>query len=388
LLLRAAKGQRNHLSHNPLPILLMARQLTQGGSERQLTEIAKALDRSLFDPHVAVLREGGFRAGELRAAGIPVINLGVKSFFGASAVRGAWRICRYLRRHRIRIAHSFDVPGNIFLTPVARAAGVPLVLTSQRAFRTLLPRGSLRMLRWTDRLTGGIVVNCRAIEAHLIVDEKVPAPMVHLCCNGLDVGAFSRLSGVTHPELARAGLVVGVVCALRPEKDLPTLVRGFALARRRFPGLHLVIVGSGAMLDPLQKLCDELGIAEFCTFRPSTSEVREWLSAIDIFVLPSATEALSNSLMEAMACECVPVASDVGGNPELVIPGERGLLFAPGSAEELASRLETLAADSELRKRYAAAACCFIRDSLTIEQSAKRMSEIYLQLIARNRKPR
>src|SRR5262249_48724641 len=159
---------------SPTPVLLMAQELTQGGSERQLTEIAKALDRRSFAPHVAVLRSGGLRLDELRAAGVPVVFIPLRSFVRPSLLSAAWQLNRYLRHNRIRLVHSFDVPSNMLLVPVARASRIPVVLSSQRAFRLLSPKARIP-LRMTDRMVDGIVVNCRAIERHLVEDEKVPA---------------------------------------------------------------------------------------------------------------------------------------------------------------------------------------------------------------------
>jgi L-malate glycosyltransferase len=376
----------------PIPILLMAQKLTQGGSERQLTEIAKGLDRRLFEPHVAVLRPGGIRLDELRAAGVPTVCIPLQSFASPSALSAAWRLNRYLRRHKIRLAHSFDVPANLFMVPLARASCVQAVLSSQRAFRSLTPKQYRPLVRRSDRLVDGIVVNCRALERQLTTGENVPASIIRLCHNGINTQFFYRRPPDRPREPGDPLVVVGIVCALRPEKDLPTLVKAFAIARRRHPLMRLAIVGDGEMRDPLERLSEELGVRECCEFAPSTTEVPQWLSAIDIFVLPSASEALSNSLMEAMACGCAPVASNVGGNGELVEHGERGLLFQAGDAEELARHLNTLAADEELRRRFAEASRRFIHENFGLAKSVRRMTEIYLEALeatgkARTRQP-
>src|SRR5579859_120394 len=85
-------------------------------------------------------------------------------------------------------------------------------------------------------------------------------------------------------------LVIGVVCVLRPEKGLSTLIQGFAKIRNEAPRLKLAIVGSGEMRDPLEAEARALGIWEDCVFAPATKEVADWLRAIDIFVLPSLSE--------------------------------------------------------------------------------------------------
>lgn len=366
----------------PVPILLMAQKLAQGGSERQLAEIAKALDRQRFAPHVAVLREGGLRLDELHAAGVPTVHIPLHSFASTGFLSASWHLYRYLRRHRIQLAHSFDVPSNIFLAPVARAARV-LVLGSQRAFRTLTPRHLDPLVWFSDRLVDGLVVNCRAIERHLIEDARYPASRIHLCYNGLDASAFARQNPPPSPELAGASLVIGIVCALRPEKDLLTLLRAFALLHPQYPSARLVFVGSGALLEPLRQLSAELSVQPHCVFVPSTSAVAEWLSRIDIFVLPSRSEALSNSVMEAMACSCAVIASNVGGNPELITHGERGFLFPSGDHHELARLLTLLASNQTLRRQFAAAGRDFITTNFSLARSVQTMTTLYETMLSK-----
>src|SRR6202041_2747638 len=167
------------------------------------------------------------------------------------------------------------------------------------------------------------------------------------------------------------------MCVLRPEKGLPTLVEAFAAVRRLAPNMRLAIVGSGPVLPQLQTRARDLGVLDACIFQPTTRRVEDWLRSFDIFVLPSLSEALSNSLMEAMACGCCPVASRVGGNPELVIPDRTGLLFEAGNAEDPAAQLRLLVENEKWRRRYARASAHRIATEFTHCAAAKRMGEIY-----------
>ncbi len=367
------------------PVLLMVRELGLGGTERQLTETARGLDRSIFEPHVGCFRADGFRAEDLREAGVPVVRFPAGSLMNASTFSGAAFMRRYLREHRIQLVHTFDTPTNLFGVPAAWAFRVPALLSSQRAYRELTPPFGRRLLRLTDRLADGIVVNCKAMERHMVTAEGVPPERVRVCYNGIDTGTFFPDAGEPRPApIADAQVTIGVVCALRPEKDLPTLVRAFALVRAKRPGLKLVIAGSGSCREELGALAQELGIAADCHFEPAVRNVVPWMRAIDIFVLPSRSEALSNSLMEAMACGCCPVASDVGGNPELVIPMRTGLLFRAGDARELADRLDLLTGRPELRRSLGAEAARTISRDFSLEASARQMGSIYSGFLSRN----
>ena len=376
-------------SELPIPVLLLARELGQGGSERQLAELAMALNRARFSVHVGCFHPQGFRSAELAGEGIPIVHFPVHSLQSFSAVRGAWQLGKYIHQYRIRLVHAFDTPMNCFAVPAARVFRTPVVLSSQRASRRLSNRAEQFVLRVTDHLVDAVVVNCEAMRRHMMEDEGVRTERLRTCYNGLDTGRFRPLPKERPAALEGAFLVIGVVCALRPEKGLPTLVEAFAkvVSRDRSDlrsGIRLAVVGSGPMLGRLQEMSVELGIQEQCHFEPSTADVTPWLRAMDIFVLPSLSEALSNSLMEAMGCGCAVVASAVGGNPELVSDGTNGFLFQAGDVAELADRLERLIVDEDLRTRFGSESSNRVRQRFSLEASVHKMEEIYDELLGRN----
>jgi glycosyltransferase involved in cell wall biosynthesis len=282
----------------------------------------------------------------------------------------------YLSRHAIGLVHAFDVPLDLFAVPVARMYRTPVVLSSMRAHRDLTPGVTRHLLRLTDRMVDGIVVNSRAV-ARELADDGVPASMVRLAYNGLDTSVFRREGErAVLPWGDEPAVVIGVVCALRPEKELGILMEAFRKLKSVRRGVKLVIVGSGPMLEELQADADA-----DCHFEPAVPNVAPWLRAMDIFVLTSRSEALSNSLMEAMGCGCCPVASNTGGNPELVQDEESGLLFPVGDVEALAARLTRLVDEPEYRSRLAALAHQRMHQQFTREHAARVMGGIYQDLL-------
>ena len=203
-------------------ILLLARELHLGGSERQLAEIAMGLDRSRFEPHVGTFRPQGLRGDDLRAAGIPIAHFPVYSFRSRAALAGVWGLARYIHRNHICLVHAFDAPLSVYSVLVARFFTSAVVVSSQRGHRSLTPEYR-KLLRLTDRLVDGIVVNCDYLKRHLIEEEHARGPLIHVCYNGIDLESFRRLPGPRPPELPADAVVIGVVCALRPEKGLPLL---------------------------------------------------------------------------------------------------------------------------------------------------------------------
>jgi len=323
---------------------------------------------------VAVMRPGGIREAELHSAGVPVHVFPCRSFLTGLPAQW-WKLGRFLR-HRFEVVHSFDMPSNILAVPAARAAGVPMVLSSQRAHRELAPPWMRPLLRLTDRLSHGVVVYCRFVEDHLAREEGVGRLKIHLIYNGLEGASFQPAGPRAAVPFPPDSLVVGCVCALREEKGLPVLLEAFA--RLTDTRARLLIVGSGPLRMPLEEQARRLNITSRIHFEPSVPDTAPWLRAIDIFVLPSRSEAFSNSIMEAMACGAVVVASRVGGNPELVSEDEsRGLLFERDSSEELAAQIGRLAEDPERRAGMAAQAAEWVVRELDVSQMCRRLAGLY-----------
>jgi glycosyltransferase involved in cell wall biosynthesis len=375
----------------PVNVLIMARELNLGGVERDVAKIAMGLDRARFTPHVSTYNAEGLRYDELRKAGVPVIHFPLRSLLSMDALRCALRMRRYIKKHKIQIVHSYDSSG-AFGTPVALASGVPVVLTSQLSYRALLDARTRKLLKMTDRMSDAVLVNCEAIRQYMIEDEKVPAERVELCYNGVITDEFyppEDRGTARPPEIADASVVVGTVCALRPEKALGLLQEAFAKVRARRSeaanaGLKLLIVGSGVELAGLQANAVRLGIADASVFVPATKEVARWMRAIDIYVLPSYSEAFSNSLLEALACGCSAIGSRVGGTPELIGSGEeRGFLFENRNVEELADKLAKQIENPGLRRQFGENAVNFVRKNLTMEIAVERTAAIYDKLLAK-----
>jgi glycosyltransferase involved in cell wall biosynthesis len=226
-------------------------------------------------------------------------------------------------------------------------------------------------------MVDGIVVNCQSVARELASHDGVPQSLLHLAYNGVDTGIFCPQGGAAEVPWPDAASVIGVACALRPEKGLHLLLDAFARVGADHPGARLLIVGSGPIRLELEGRAAALNLGVSCHFQSAARNIAEWLRAMDIFVLPSLSEALSNSLMEAMACGCCAIASDTGGNPELVQDGRTGLLFPAGDALALAACLERVLDDVPERRRLGENAARLMRDRFNREAAAQAMGAIY-----------
>jgi len=363
------------------PVLLMVRELGIGGCERDLTKLAKSLDRRRFEPHVGCFHAEGLRARELREAGVPIVRFPVRSFRSWSAIDGARRMGRYLREHDIQIVHAFDMPTDVFAVPVGKLYRAPVVIGSHLFHRELAPLFYRTTLPLVDLLADTVLVNSKAIERHLIEDLRIPARRAYLSYNGVETEVFHPRPG---GRLPGAPLVIGSLCALREEKRMDLLLDAFAHAA--LEGVQLLIVGSGERLPALESQRHRLGLEKVCRFEPAQTEVADWFRSMDIFVLPSRSESFPNALLEAMACGCCAIGSRVGGIPELIEHGENGLLFDSGDAAQLADALTLVVRDEALRQRLSAEAARTARDRFSMAIATRRMQSLYESLLERARR--
>lgn len=339
----------------------MVQQFTQGGSERQCAQAAIALRKTGHEVHAAAMRAGGMRAADLEAADIPLTIFPVRSFASSDPWRTGLEFRRFLKQRGIDIVHTFDVPSNAFAIPWARAAGVRKVFASQRAHRQLTPTALRPLQALSDRLAHGIVVNCQSVREELVRDYAIPPSKIHVVYNGIDTEVFSRSGPIAALPFPPGAIVIGTLCALRPEKDLDALQKAFALLASEFPEAHLLFVGDG----PERAALEANAIPGRTHFAGAQSHTPPWYRAIDIFVLPSRSEALSNSLLEAQACGCHVIASDAGGNPEAA-----PALFPVGDSQALAAYLRTM-----MTAKLPAARP--LDERFTIERMRRRLEELY-----------
>jgi glycosyltransferase involved in cell wall biosynthesis len=357
------------------------RELGTGGCERDLAKLALTINRSLFTPHVAYFK-AGFRVPELREAGVAMLDLGVNSFRNFSAIQGALKLRRYVKENKIILSHAYDVPASIYTASVARLCGVRHVITSMLGFRDLFSQQEQSMLRTTDRFADRIVVNSQAVLNDMIAKEGIAREKLFLCHNGyMPETFFPRNANSVRPAgLHGAELVIGVVAALRPEKNVEILLQ--AAARLSDFDFRLLVLGSGPEEAKLRRVTAELGITGKVHFEPGRPDVAEWFRFIDIFVLPSVSESFPNVLLEAMASGCAVVASRVGGIPELLDEESNGILFRPDNLDELTSKLLSLVENPQKRTQLGAAAARSAQQNFSMDVYCQKIQAFYSSVIA------
>jgi L-malate glycosyltransferase len=352
----------------------MTNTLEVGGSERQFATLVESLSRDRLEVHPACLRRiGGLAA---RLGEIPEFPPGGR-LLGIQAQRAQWAMLRSLRSNGIAVAHAFDFYTNLMLIPVARMAGVP-VIGSHRQLGDLLTSAQFKAQYWAFRFCDRVVCNSRAA-ADTLRAAGLPERKLEIIPNGLTEPAFAECVPAIprKPGVVRLGMIARMNSAA---KNHAAFLRAAAQLLTQCPTVEFVLVGDGPLRPGLEAMAAELGIKEKVLFVGERHDIPAMLASLDVSVLISSSESLSNVILESMAAGVPVVATDVGGNPELVNDGETGLLVPPGDEAKLLEALAHLVRDAGSRTHYANASRKIARSQFHIDEVCRRFEELYLLL--------
>ena len=361
-----------------ITVLHLITELNVGGAEKSLAHLLAHLDRDRFSPTVACLYGGDGRiAGEIRGMNIPVIDLGVTAKWRWD---GFWRLYDLLRRERPTILHTWMFHANIPGRVLGRLAGVPTVINSEHTMA--MERGWRYWLNrithpWTDQV---ICVSPQV--ADFFVDHVgIPRQKIIFIPNGVDL---QNLKDLPDKLQARARLalppdqvLVGTVARLDPVKRLDVLLQ----ALTSLSDVSAVVVGDGPERVRLGEVSDRLKLTERVFFVGHQEDVWPWLAALDVFVLCSDWEGMSNALLEGMAAGLPVVATAVGGTPDVVVDGVTGLLVPPRDPPALAEAVVRLLRDPDLRHRMGEAGRHRVEEHFSLERMVGRTQALYQQLL-------
>lgn len=347
-----------------------------GGAETLLVNLIRRLDRARFAPEICCLKFPG-PLGEVMAREVPLFShlLGHKY-----DLRVLPRLSRLLVRRRIDAVVTVGAGDRMFWGRLAaRLAHVPVVLTALHS--TGWPDVVGRLNRMLTPITDGFIAVAEEHGRYLREVERFPPHKVFVIPNGVDTDRFRPQPP---DEAVRCQLnlprapVVGIVAALRPEKDHELFLRVAARVRQAVPQAQFMIVGGGELQGQLEQSANGLGIRSAVHFLGTRSDIPELLSLVDVSVLTSKMEASPVTILEAMACGKPCVAPRVGSIPETIVDGETGYLTPPGDEAGLAAAILRLLTDPARRSRFGQNARRRVEERYSLE----RMVDGYEQLIA------
>jgi glycosyltransferase involved in cell wall biosynthesis len=342
--------------------------------------LAPNLRSERFELHAGcLLRQGPFADG---FADVPEFNMG-GSLYGWKSLRTRWRLRSHLRHNRVQIAHAFDFYTNLTLIPAARLARVPVVIGSHRQLGDLLTpaqfRAQLEAFRWCDAVVCNSDAGAKRLAAAGLARDKL-----FVIGNALPAEAFVAAPAALprRPGVARVGMVARMNARY---KNHSGFLRIAARIHERLPDIEFLLVGDGPLRQEIEQEALRLGLGAHVTFLGDRRDIAAVLASMDVAVLTSDSEGLSNVILEAMAAGLPVVAYDVGGNAELV-NRQRGALIGradeAGFAEAVVHILgESSSSSLLLRQQMGSDARRFAAEHYSLERVRERYLDLYETLL-------
>jgi len=352
------------------------------GAEVLAADLTRRL-RDRYDFAFLCLDEVGLLGEQLRDEGFPGVDMAV-----------ARRLRKAVREHHIDLLHAHQYTPFFYAAASRGLLGTlrsrpPVLFTehgrhypdSRRPKRIMANRF---LLRPQDRVTA--VGNF--VKQALIDNEGIAEERVDVIYNGIDATRFSQsedpaLRPAVRQELGIAAdaLVVLQVARFHPVKDHATAVCAFAVARKQVPNAVLLLVGDGEKRGDVQALVHELQLGESVRFLGVRKDIPRLMAAADAFMLSSVSEGVSVTLLEAMGCQLPIATTDVGGNGEVVVDGDNGLLSPRGDAESLGANLVRLLTSPSMRQQMGTAGRERLLAMFTQRQMHERYEQVYAQML-------
>lgn len=368
--------RRGNVAPRPVRVCFVIDELAPAGTESQLLALIRHLDRGRVWPYLCLLRSDKPMSQALEPDDCPILRLNVGALRNPRTLRSAWRFLRFLRRERIDVVQTYFADSSYFAIPLAWLAGIPNRIRTRNNVGHWLTPLHRRMGRLLNRFTTQTITNCKAARNALLEVERPRPDTVIVLENGVDLERFRNLPPRTmRSEAARQH--VGIVANLRPVKGLDVFVKAAALVHGRHKQAIFTVVGEGELRAALEQQAEAAGLAGKFTLSGGVADVPGFLADLDVAVLCSHAEGMSNALLEYMAAGRAIVATAVGAAPELIVDGIHGLLVPPGNEQRLAEAIGRLLTDRELAWRLGAAARRRVQEHYSRTAMIRRFTEFY-----------
>ncbi|TMB29913.1 MAG: glycosyltransferase [Deltaproteobacteria bacterium] len=365
-----------------IPVLHLLNRFWIGGAERQFVERLRRNPKG-FSVLVGCLELSGPLLPQIRALGhepwvFPVNG----SLLQANTAKQIALMAALIRDHGVRIVHATDYYTNLLALGAGKLTGAKVIVSRLDLghLRAGFGRWHREAEKWNARNADLVVANADAVREVCIREEGCDPDRVVVVRNGLDTAHFDALARqpLQAPLPIEDGdLPVAVIGNLWRVKGHRTLVEAAAEIAARIPRVKFLCAGEGPEREALEKRIAELGLEKTVHLLGHRLDIPAILARSRAACLCSSAEGLSNALMEAMASSLPIVATSVGGNPELVRPGENGLLVPFGDARALSTALVQLLSDPAAAAEMGRRGRLRIESELTLEKMAEGHGALY-----------
>lgn len=341
-------------------VLLLVDQLwcSIAGTEQHISFLMHNLPSIGCKVHLSLLRDTGYYDSKCYPSTPHIINF--QTFKSFSSLRNVvHRLKNIIQQHKIDIIYTFFPDSEIIACLAVRNSRRCLHIAARRNFGHGHNLISLWRTRFTNIFIPNFIANCNAVKKRMKDLEFIPLRKIEVISNPINDNrierGLSKFISKNDLGIQNEAQIVGIVATLSPVKDHESFLLSAQIVLERFPQVQFVIAGrcEPDRRNKLDKIIKKLGVKKSVFFAGEHENPIPLMKLFDVGVLSSKSEGLSNTLLEYAAVGMPIVATEVGGNPEIVVHGENGYLVPPSSPELLAKSIMKLLANPEGRKKFA-----------------------------------
>lgn len=363
-------------------------QLGRGGAEKQLFELIRGIDRKLYLPIVCSLNKGGYWGRRLRELNVKVVE--ISNLRGKSnSLLKISRLINLLIEIRPHIVHCYMFTANFYGRLASIVTRVPIIIASKRNAEEIgKDKTIFRMFidKLLSRYSDGIVCNSNSSAINLVKKYGFDRNKIFAIHNGIRKIEIEKLSNL-YKDVKRINAVVGTIGSLTPRKNQRLFLEMVRIILERTEDSYITfnIIGEGWLRKELEKDSKMMGIESNVLFLGERNDIYSLLMQMDVFVMTSLYEGLSNAIMEAMMAGLPVVASNIGGNNELVVHGKTGFLCGVNNAQAFAKYVLLLINNRKLLKRMGESGRQRIIREFGTDIMVNKTEEIYQKLLVKSR---
>ena len=356
--------------------------LIRAGVESQLAMLIDHLDRDRIEPFLVLTKGNEKTSGEMVSKNCPVFYYDLKHVFSIDGLRKAFQFRRFLKDNKIDLIQAYFPDSTLFASIVGKLSGIPLVFGARVNIGHWMKPWDQRKAKFLTRFfIDKIIANAQACKNAVIKQENAKPENIFIIPNGIEIERFDSIPS-WEPEKRNSPIRIGSVGNIKPVKGTDILIDAAKIVLEKFPDVQFEIAGTGDFGRYNQQIAD-CGIADHFKLLGSLADIPGFLKTLDIAVLSSRAEGLPNSLLEYMAAGRPAIATDVGGNGELIEHERNGLLIPSENPQALAEAIGDLIEHPERAARFAAEAQNDVTDQYSALKVADRHCEIYEKELAK-----
>ncbi|VAX34860.1 hypothetical protein MNBD_UNCLBAC01-1102 [hydrothermal vent metagenome] len=361
-----------------MKILQVVLSLKCGGLEKLVIHLSEKLKERGHYVEIVCLGQKGELGEEAERKGIFVTSLNKNDGVDLKLL---WRLKKIIKEKEIDLLHTHNMSPLIYGSLVARWVGIKMVNTRHG-------RASHKTYRFIWNLTSRVVAISDDARTELLQHNFIEENKVKVIYNAINLSDFEFIKNIQFKTqvwhdfgLQSDSLLIGIVARLSIEKDHKTLIKAFQRIAESSMDVKLLIIGDGQLKENLKSLVKKLNIENKVKFLGFRKDIPELINILDLFVLSSTMEGVSLTLLEAMAAGKPVIATNVGGNPEVVVDGDTGLLVPSGDPKKMAEAIIKILSDKELAAQMGNAGRKRVEKFFSLEKMVDKYEKIYQEVI-------